>query len=92
MQHAVCTQHACAAASSVQALAAALAVGGSPHRHGPPTQAEYTVSLEGEALHTRLKVTNTGDKPFAFTASLHSYFAVRTRLPRGMGWGGGGGG
>lgn len=39
-------------------------------------QAEYTVSLEGEALHTRLKVTNTGDQPFTFTASLHSYFAV----------------
>lgn len=40
-------------------------------------QAEYTVSLEGEALHTRLKVTNTGDQPLSFTSSLHSYFAVR---------------
>ena len=27
--------------------------------------------LEGETLHTRLAVTNTGDKPFDFTASLH---------------------
>ncbi|KAL4441812.1 hypothetical protein ABPG77_003728 [Micractinium sp. CCAP 211/92] len=39
-------------------------------------KAEYTVSLEGEALHTRLKVTNTGDQPLSFTSSLHSYFAV----------------
>lgn len=29
------------------------------------------VTLEGDQLSTRLKVTNTGDKPFEFTASLH---------------------
>lgn len=34
-------------------------------------QAVYTVRLEGETLHTLLEVTNTGDKPFDFTASLH---------------------
>lgn len=39
-------------------------------------KAEYTVTLEGESLKTKLKVTNTGDKAFDFTASLHSYFNV----------------
>lgn len=39
-------------------------------------KAEYTVRLEGETLHTHLSVTNTGDKAFDFTASLHSYFGI----------------
>ena len=36
----------------------------------------FSVSLHGEALRTELRVTNTGDKPFDFTAALHSYFEV----------------
>lgn len=39
-------------------------------------KAEYTVTLDGEVLRTKLAVTNTGDSAFDFTASLHSYFAV----------------
>lgn len=39
-------------------------------------QAVYTVRLEGETLHTLLEVTNTGDKPFNFTASLHRQASV----------------
>ncbi|KAI3431861.1 hypothetical protein D9Q98_010612 [Chlorella vulgaris] len=50
-------------------------------------KAEYTVSLVGDALTTRLVVTNTGDAPFAFNASLHSYFGVadvETATVRGL--------
>lgn len=36
----------------------------------------YTVSLEGEELHTKMVVHNTGDKAFDFTGSLHTYFGV----------------
>ena len=43
-------------------------------------QAEYTVRLEGETLHTHLSVTNTGDKAFDFTASLHRCDASLLRL------------
>ncbi|PSC73084.1 glucose-6-phosphate 1-epimerase [Micractinium conductrix] len=39
-------------------------------------KAEYTVTLDDEVLRTKLTVTNNGDKPFEFTASLHSYFGV----------------
>lgn len=45
----------------------------SPHAFWSTEQAEYTVRLEGEVLHTHLAVTNTGDKPFNFTASLHRW-------------------
>lgn len=36
----------------------------------------YSVSLHGEALHTDMRVMNTGDSAFDFTAALHSYFEV----------------
>lgn len=36
----------------------------------------YTVTLHGEQLRTDFRVINTGDKPFEFTAALHSYFEV----------------
>jgi D-hexose-6-phosphate mutarotase len=36
----------------------------------------YTVTLHGEQLRTDLRVINTGDKPFEFTAALHSYIEV----------------
>ena len=51
-----------------------------PDSRPSPLQAEYTVRLEGEVLHTRLAVTNTGDQAFDFTASLHRW--VGGRLPR----------
>ena len=38
---------------------------------------EAIVRAEGDALSVRLLVTNTGTHPFAFTAALHPYFAVR---------------
>ena len=34
------------------------------------------MSLHGEKLRTDLRVINTGDAPFEFTAALHSYFEV----------------
>uniref|UniRef100_A0A061S2K6 glucose-6-phosphate 1-epimerase n=1 Tax=Tetraselmis sp. GSL018 TaxID=582737 RepID=A0A061S2K6_9CHLO len=36
----------------------------------------YSVSLHGEELRTHYRVVNTGDKPFTFTAALHSYIEV----------------
>jgi hypothetical protein len=50
----------------------------------PSRQAEYVVTLEGDQLATRLKVTNTGDKPLEFTASLHRW---ATPLAPGPWWG-----
>jgi Aldose 1-epimerase len=43
-----------------------------PHKF----KAVYTITLHGEQLRTDLRVLNTGDKPFTFTAALHSYFEV----------------
>ncbi|CAK0757552.1 hypothetical protein CVIRNUC_002550 [Coccomyxa viridis] len=39
-------------------------------------KAVYTVTLHGEQLRTDLRILNTGDQPFDFTAALHSYFEV----------------
>jgi len=36
----------------------------------------YNVSLHGEVLRTDLRVINTDDKPFDFTAALHTYIEV----------------
>lgn len=36
----------------------------------------YSVALHGELLRTDLRVLNTGDAPFSFTAALHSYIEV----------------
>jgi len=36
----------------------------------------YSVSLHGETLRTDMRVINEDDKPFTFTAALHSYFEV----------------
>ena len=36
----------------------------------------YSVTLHGEQLRTDFRVLNTDDKPFEFTAALHSYFEV----------------
>ncbi|MEW5301481.1 MAG: hypothetical protein WDW36_004340 [Sanguina aurantia] len=36
----------------------------------------YSVSLHGESLRTDLRVINTDDKPFDFSAALHSYIEV----------------
>lgn len=41
-------------------------------------KAVYTVSLHGEQLQTQLRVINTDDKPFDFTAALHTYIEVRS--------------
>lgn len=41
-----------------------------------PFKAVYTVSLHGELLRTDLRIINTGDKPFEFTAALHTYIEV----------------
>lgn len=43
-----------------------------PHKF----KAVYSVSLHGEQLRTDLRVINTDDSPFDFTAALHSYFEV----------------
>jgi glucose-6-phosphate 1-epimerase len=40
-----------------------------------PFTAELTVNL-GEMLTVSLKITNSGDSPFTFSAALHNYFAV----------------
>ena len=34
------------------------------------------MSLHGEMLRTDLRIINTGDKPFEFTAALHTYIEV----------------
>jgi len=34
------------------------------------------VTLHGELLRTDLRIINTGDKPFEFTAALHTYIEV----------------
>jgi D-hexose-6-phosphate mutarotase len=39
-------------------------------------KAVYSVHLHGEDLHTDLRIINEDDKPFSFTAALHSYFEV----------------
>ncbi|KAG1677392.1 hypothetical protein FOA52_010772 [Chlamydomonas sp. UWO 241] len=39
-------------------------------------KAVYNVRLHGEQLCTELKVHNTDDKPFEFTAALHTYIEV----------------
>lgn len=36
----------------------------------------YTITLHGEELRTDFRVINTDDKPFEFTAALHTYFEV----------------
>ena len=41
---------------------------------------EAIVQVVGDALSVRLEVMNTGAEPFAFTAALHPYFAVRDAL------------
>jgi len=43
-----------------------------PHKF----EAKYTVTLTGDSLNTELCVTNTDDKPFDFTAALHSYWSI----------------
>lgn len=43
-----------------------------PHKF----KAVYNVSLHGEQLRTELKIHNTDDKPFEFTAALHTYIEV----------------
>lgn len=56
----------------------ALAPYDSLHACGRPHafKAVFTVSLHGEKLRTDLRVINTGDAAFEFTAALHSYFEV----------------
>lgn len=39
-------------------------------------KAVYTVALHGEELRTEFRVINTDDKPFDFTAALHTYIEV----------------
>lgn len=39
-------------------------------------QAVYNVRLHGEQLVCDLRVINTDDKPFDFTAALHTYIEV----------------
>jgi len=39
-------------------------------------EATYTVTLGTDSLDTTFKVVNTGDKPFDFTAALHSYWSI----------------
>lgn len=34
------------------------------------------MSLHGEQLRTHLRIINTDDKPFDFTAALHTYIEV----------------
>lgn len=45
-------------------------------RRPHPFKAVYTVTLHGEQLRTDLRVLNTGDAPFDFTAALHTYIEV----------------
>jgi D-hexose-6-phosphate mutarotase len=39
-------------------------------------QVVYSISLHGEVLRTDMRVLNTGDSDFDFTAALHTYFEV----------------
>ena len=39
-------------------------------------KAVYTVTLHGEQLRTDLRIINTGDQPFEFSAALHTYIEV----------------
>ena len=39
-------------------------------------KAVYTVTLHGELLRTDLRIINTGDTEFDFTAALHTYIEV----------------
>lgn len=39
-------------------------------------QVSYTISLHGEQLHTSFRVRNLDEKPFEFTAALHTYIEV----------------
>ena len=39
-------------------------------------KAVFSVTLHGEQLRTDLRVINTGDAPFDFTAALHTYIEV----------------
>lgn len=43
-----------------------------PHKF----KAVYAVTLHGELLRTDLRIINTGDKAFDFTAALHTYIEV----------------
>ena len=36
----------------------------------------YVVTLTAEELSTEVQLTNTGERPLAFTGALHTYFAV----------------
>jgi glucose-6-phosphate 1-epimerase len=47
------------------------------HAWPHPFAADLHVAVGGDTLAVTLVVTNTGDTPFAFTAALHPYFAVR---------------
>ncbi|MDX5445243.1 MAG: D-hexose-6-phosphate mutarotase [Zoogloeaceae bacterium] len=40
-------------------------------------EAELTVAIGGERMDVEFEVENTGHSPFAFTAALHTYLAVR---------------
>ncbi len=44
-----------------------------PHKF----ELEYTVRIEGSRLELSLKVTNTDNTPFEFTAALHTYLYVK---------------
>lgn len=41
-------------------------------------KAEFHVELRDHELRMTLEVHNTGNKPFAFTGALHTYFAIET--------------
>lgn len=43
-----------------------------PHKF----RAVFAVTLHGETMKTELRVSNTDDKPFDFTAALHTYIEV----------------
>jgi glucose-6-phosphate 1-epimerase len=47
-------------------------------KHG--FEAELTVSLAGKEINIELAVTNTGDRPFEFTAALHTYLRCNELL------------
>jgi hypothetical protein len=46
----------------------------------PTPHQVYTVTLHGEQLRTDFRVINNDDKPFSFTAALHTYFEVGALL------------
>ncbi len=66
----------CVPRAASRALSAAAE--GAPARRARPHafKAVFTVSLHGELLRTDLRVHNTGDTPFDFTAALHTYIEV----------------